>query len=99
MHEPHNETNYCSIVQSKKAVCANIKHSYFHLMSNFKSIHSRGKKLYGHIEDSEQQYLNSIFDEIWDFSIKLNCKTLGLYKDHIFLTPSKFLLENITLYK
>ncbi len=37
---------------SKSAVCANIKHNrYFHLTSNFRSIHSRGKRLYGHVFD------------------------------------------------
>ncbi len=26
--------------------------TYFHLISNFKSIHSHGKRLYGHFEDT-----------------------------------------------
>ena len=39
-----------SVVLSKNAVCASIKHSrYFHLTSNFRPIHSHDKRLYGHV--------------------------------------------------
>ncbi len=41
-----------SAIQSKKAVCANIKHNIDtainKLMTNFRSIHSHAKRLYGH---------------------------------------------------
>ena len=44
-------------LQSKKTVCANIKHNgYFHLTSNFRSIHSYGKRLYGHMFDMVDTY-------------------------------------------
>ena len=44
--------NLRSAMQSKNAVCANIKHNrYFHLTSNFRSIYSHGKRLYGHTFD------------------------------------------------
>ena len=46
---PKNLTNN-SAVTSKNAVSANIKHNgYFHLTSNFRSIHSHGKRLYVHM--------------------------------------------------
>ncbi len=41
-----------NIVQSKDEVCGNIKHNrYFHSTSNFRLIHSHGKRLYGHMFD------------------------------------------------
>ncbi len=41
-----------SAVQSKNAVCANIKHNrYFHSTCNFSLIHSHDKRLYGHMFD------------------------------------------------
>ncbi len=41
-----------SAVRSKKTVCANIKHNrYCHLTSTLMSIHSHGKRLYGHMCD------------------------------------------------
>ena len=39
-----------STIQSKNAVCANVKHNrYFHLEYNFRSVHSHGKMLFGHM--------------------------------------------------
>ena len=47
----HLDNVVTSAIPSKNAICTNIKHNYFHQTSNFSSIHSHGKLLYGNMLD------------------------------------------------